>query len=81
MRTKLLFVIDGLEFGGGFNQPAGFANSELDSLARDLGFHGTVSLKPATFPYAADDPFVGRFTLTAKSTLDRITAVFPVDTP
>jgi len=61
--------------------PYGFANGALDTLARDLGFHGTVSLKPATWAYNAQTPFVGRFTLTAKSTLERLTAAFPVDTP
>jgi len=61
--------------------PYGFANGELDTLAVDLGFHGTVSLKPATFAYGPEAPFVGRFTLTAKTTLERISATFPTEIP
>ena len=57
--------------------PYGFATAELDSVCNLLGFRGTVSLRPRT--YGPDDVsgHVGRFTLTAKSSLDRIARVFP----
>ncbi|MCB1184053.1 polysaccharide deacetylase family protein [bacterium] len=49
--------------------PYGFANGDLDSIARAVGFRGTVSLEPR--PFAATDSLLhtGRFTLTAKSTV------------
>jgi len=56
--------------------PYGFADGSLDSLCHVVGFHGTVSLKPATFSPETGNQ-VGRFALTAKSTLDRIKMVFP----
>lgn len=57
--------------------PYGFADGSLDSLCHAVGFRGSVSLRPST--YGPDDTptTVGRFTLTAKSTLDRIELVFP----
>ena len=57
--------------------PYGFADSSLDSICGLLGFQGTVSLRPSTFGPQDETGSIGRFTLTAKSTLDRIQLVFP----
>ncbi len=57
--------------------PYGFADGDLDSLSSVLGFNGTVTLRPVTFGPDQPGSSVGRFTLTAKSTLDRIKLVFP----
>ena len=57
--------------------PYGFATDELDSLCLDAGFRGTVSLSPAAFTVRDTSLQVGRFALTAKSTLDHIANVFP----
>ncbi len=54
-----------------------FATAELDSVCTLLGFRGTVSLRPETFGPGDETGHVGRFTLTAKSSLDRIAKVFP----
>lgn len=57
--------------------PYGFANDELDSLSRAIGFRGTVSLQPRAFTIRDSSLQVGRFALTAKSTLSHIDAVYP----
>jgi peptidoglycan/xylan/chitin deacetylase (PgdA/CDA1 family) len=57
--------------------PYGFAEARLDSLCSVLGFRGTVSLHPNTFRPEDSAGYAGRFTLTAKSTIDRISLVFP----
>lgn len=57
--------------------PYGFANGDLDSIAALSGFAGTVSLHPRTFERSTGTWHVGRFTITAKTTLERIAAVFP----
>lgn len=57
--------------------PYGFANGDLDSVARLAGFTGTVSLHPRTFDRPTGAWHVGRFTMTAKTTLERIACVFP----
>ncbi len=59
--------------------PYGFADGDLDSLSRVVGFRGTLSLRPATFSRQDTLLQVGRFTLTAKSTLERISHVFPAE--
>jgi len=57
--------------------PYGFANGALDSLARSVGFRGTVSLRPAAFSAADSSLAVGRVALTAKSTLTEVAAIWP----
>ncbi len=57
--------------------PYGFAEDRLDSLTNDLGFRGTVSLRPSTYGPGESTFHVGRFCLTAKTTIDRISLVFP----
>lgn len=57
--------------------PYGFATNELDSLSREVGFRGTVSLYPDAFSESDSTLQVGRFALTAKSTLSHIANVFP----
>ncbi len=57
--------------------PYGFATDELDSLSREVGFRGTVSLYPEAFTLRDTTLQVGRFALTAKSTLSHIANVFP----
>ncbi len=57
--------------------PYGFATDELDSLGREVGFRGTVSLYPEAFSARDSTLQVGRFALTAKSTLSHIANVFP----
>ncbi len=57
--------------------PYGFADASLDSLCELLGFQGTVSLRPSTFGPQDEVGSIGRFTLTAKSTIERIQLVFP----
>ncbi len=57
--------------------PYGFADDRRDSLASSLGFAGTVSLRPSTYGPGESPWHVGRFTLTAKTTIDRISLVFP----
>lgn len=61
--------------------PYGFADGKLDSVAAAAGFRGTVSLRPVTYGLADGSGHVGRFTLTAKTTLAQIAAVFPDNTP
>lgn len=57
--------------------PYGFAHGRLDSVSRAVGFRGSVSLRPAAFSAADTLLQPGRFTLTAKTTLDQIAATFP----
>jgi len=57
--------------------PYGFADDALDSMCVHLGFRGTVSLRPSTYGEGEGTGHVGRFTLTAKTTLDRLEKVFP----
>ncbi len=57
--------------------PYGFATDELDSLSREVGFRGTVSLYPEAFTVRDTTRQVGRFALTAKTTLSHIANVFP----
>lgn len=57
--------------------PYGFADGQLDSLSREVGFRGTVSLAPRAFTRQDTTFQVGRFALTAKSTLAHIAGVFP----
>jgi peptidoglycan/xylan/chitin deacetylase (PgdA/CDA1 family) len=57
--------------------PYGFASPALDSLSRDLGFRGTVSLSPRAFSPADRDLHVGRYTLTAHTTMAQITTLAP----
>lgn len=61
--------------------PYGFANGELDSLARACGFRGTVSLKPR--PFAPDDSglSVGRYAVTAHTTTAGVVAFLAPATP
>ncbi len=61
--------------------PYGFADDRLDSIATCLGFRGTVSLHPSTYGPGESTGHVGRFTLTAKTTIDRISLVFPDNSP
>lgn len=57
--------------------PYGFATAALDSIGREVGFRGTVSLYPEAFSDQDSTLQVGRYTLTAKSTLGHIANVFP----
>jgi len=57
--------------------PYGFASDELDSLSRAAGFRGTVSLNPEAFTASDTSLQVGRFALTAKTTLGHIANVYP----
>ncbi|MCK9996116.1 MAG: polysaccharide deacetylase family protein [Candidatus Krumholzibacteria bacterium] len=57
--------------------PYGFATDELDSLSRKVGFRGTVSLYPEAFTVRDTTLQVGRFALTAKSTISHIANIFP----
>lgn len=57
--------------------PYGFADSRLDSLCALAGFAGSVSLRARTIG-PEDSPWhLGRFALTAKSSLDRVAATIP----
>lgn len=57
--------------------PYGFATPALDSLSLRLGFRGTVSLSPRAFGPADGDLRVGRYTLTAHTTMAQIVALTP----
>jgi hypothetical protein len=57
--------------------PYGFATDALDSICQKVGFRGTVSLSPVAFSAQDSTLQVGRYTLTAKSTLGHIAQVFP----
>jgi len=57
--------------------PYGYGNGDLDSVASRTGFSGTVSLMARTFSPATGPWHVGRFTVTAKTTRERIRALFP----
>lgn len=61
--------------------PYGFAGAGLDSLARAVGFRGTVSLKPRVFSAADSTLAAGRVTLTAKSTMDQIGGIWAPASP
>jgi peptidoglycan/xylan/chitin deacetylase (PgdA/CDA1 family) len=56
--------------------PYGFAEDDLDSLARATGFRGSVSLWPETFSEQTRLMQVGRLTLNAQSSLARIADSF-----
>ncbi len=56
--------------------PYGFATASLDSLSREIGFRGTVSLVPSRFTTADTTFNVGRVTLTAKTTLEQLAGIF-----
>jgi peptidoglycan/xylan/chitin deacetylase (PgdA/CDA1 family) len=50
--------------------PFGWANTELDSLAREAGFRGTLSLSEGTNAAGRDDTWhLSRITVTARTTL------------
>lgn len=55
--------------------PYGFATPALDSLAASLGFRGTASLAPRRFGAADGELRVGRFTLTAHTTMAQVRAI------
>ncbi len=57
--------------------PYGYGNGDLDSVAAATGFVGTVSLMPRTFGPQQGPWHVGRYVVTAKTTLDQIAALFP----
>jgi len=57
--------------------PYGFATAQLDSLSKEAGFRGTVSLFPEAFTTGDSTLTVGRFALTAKSTTRHIAGVYP----
>ncbi len=57
--------------------PYGYGNGDLDSVAAAVGFTGTVSLMPRTFGPQQGPWHVGRYVVTAKTTLDQIAALFP----
>ena len=57
--------------------PYGFATDELDSLSREVGFRGTVSLYPEAFTVRDTTLQVGRFALTAKTALSHIANIYP----
>ena len=57
--------------------PYGFAHGDLDSISQLVGFRGTVSLEPTAFTAADTLLAPGRYTLTAKTTLDMIKGVMP----
>ncbi len=61
--------------------PYGFAGGDLDSLARSVGFRGTVSLRPRVFAAADTTLAVGRVTLTAKSTMGQISGIWDLPAP
>ena len=61
--------------------PYGFANGELNRMARDLGFRGTVSLRPEVFSAADSVLAVGRMTLTAKTTMGQISGIWAPPVP
>ncbi len=61
--------------------PYGFAHGELDSVAHRVGFRGTVSLRPRVFGAADSTLQVGRLALTAKTTMDELSAVWPKPVP
>lgn len=54
--------------------PYGFASPQLDAAARAAGFRGTVSLAPRDFRAGDGDFRVGRYTLTAHSTMAQFRA-------
>jgi len=59
--------------------PYGFAHGDLDSIARHMGFSGTVSLAPRAFTALDTNLSAGRYTLTATTTLDMIKSFLPPD--
>lgn len=61
--------------------PYGFASPQLDGVARGLGFRGTVSLSPHDFSGDNLALRVGRYTLTAHTTMAQVQAMAPAVTP
>lgn len=61
--------------------PYGFASPQLDGVARGLGFRGTVSLSPHDFRGDNRDLRVGRYTLTAHTTMAQVQAMAPAVAP
>ncbi|MFT5233229.1 MAG: peptidoglycan/xylan/chitin deacetylase (PgdA/CDA1 family) [Candidatus Krumholzibacteriia bacterium] len=57
--------------------PYGFAESDLDSIGKMVGFRGTVSLAPLNFAEEDSTLTPGRYTITAKTTLEMIKSVLP----
>ncbi len=57
--------------------PYGFARAGADSISRLAGFRGTVTLSPYVFSQQDSLLSVGRFTLTAKTTLEQVSATMP----
>jgi biofilm PGA synthesis lipoprotein PgaB len=55
--------------------PYGFAHGALDSIAKLLGYRGTVSLKPRAFSDRDSALAAGRYTLTAHSTLETVVQI------
>ncbi len=56
--------------------PYGYGNGDLDSVASEVGFTGTVSLAPREMSAAAGLWDVGRYTVTARTTTADIAALF-----
>jgi peptidoglycan/xylan/chitin deacetylase (PgdA/CDA1 family) len=56
--------------------PYGHANGELEDLARQVGFRGTVTLRPEAFTEENATYEVGRYTLTAKTTLEILAGIY-----
>jgi peptidoglycan/xylan/chitin deacetylase (PgdA/CDA1 family) len=61
--------------------PYGFASPQLDGVARGLGFRGTVSLSPHDFRGDNLALRVGRYTLTAHTTMAQVQAMTPPAAP
>ncbi len=59
--------------------PYGYGNGDLDSIAAMVGFSGTVSLKPQTYGPLGGPWHVGRYPVTATTTLAQIKALFPFE--
>ncbi len=57
--------------------PYGFASPQLDGVARGVGFRGTASLSPQDFKSGNRSMRVGRYTLTAHTTMAQLAAVIP----
>jgi len=56
--------------------PYGFASDALDSIAAATGFLGTLSLRPAAWHEEEAPWHIGRFGITAKTTLDQLAKMF-----
>ena len=57
--------------------PYGFADAKLDSIAALVGFTGSVSLRAAPWRREDEPWHIGRYTLTAKTTLAQLARVLP----